>query len=241
MNDAFSAFGEAAAHRLPPIMVSGRLPVFSTIIDETVEDVSAKLRPEKTDRLLEIGCGLGLLLRPLASMVHEAVGIDHPSLVEEFSSQQPPDNVLLLPGRFPDVRPSGSFDAILVYSVMHYLPSAEAAGAFIDGCLEVLAPGGRLLLADLPNHDAWQRYHASSEGQGHLEAIEARKQAMREQYPEEYKIYAKFTATRFIDDAFVLSVLTDLRGRGYETYILPQHPAMPNCKTREDILIQRRA
>ncbi len=75
MNDALSAFGEAAAHRLPPIMVSGRLPVFSTIIDETVEDVSAKLRPEKTDRLLEIGCGLGLLLRPLASMVHEAVGI----------------------------------------------------------------------------------------------------------------------------------------------------------------------
>lgn len=240
-DDAFSAFGEAAAHQLPPIMVSGRLPVFASVIGKTVEDVVAKLRPKETERLLEIGCGAGLLLRPLAGLVREAVGIDHPALVKEFSSQRPPQNVTLLAGRFPGVRPRGTFDSILVYSVMHYLPGEEAAREFIDNCLQLLAPGGRLLIADLPNHNAWQRYHASSEGKGHLEAVEARKQATREQYPEGYKIYAKFTATRFIDDAFVIRVLTDLRGHGYETYLLPQHPAMPNCMTREDILIRRRA
>lgn len=240
MDDAFSAFGEAAAQKLPPIMVSGRLPVFAAVINDIVDDIVAKLRPQETDRLLEIGCGLGLLLRPLSSLVRETVGIDHSALIEEFTSQGPPANVRLLAGRFPDVRPEDSFDCILVYSVMHYLSGEEAAREFIEGCLELLAPGGRLLIADLPNHDVWNRFHSSSEGEGSLKAIEARKQAAREQYPDEFKVYSKFTATRFIDDAFILRVLIDLRGRGYEAYLLPQRPAMPNSMTREDILIRRR-
>jgi len=239
-DDAFSAFGEAAS-QLPPIMASGRLPLFESVIPDTIEDVVAKLRPDPAVRLLEIGCGLGLLLRPLAGLVHEAVGIDHPSLVAEFSRKDPPKNVTLLAGRFPDVQPGGAFECILVYSVMHYLPDPKAAVEFIDECLQLLAPGGRLLLADLPNHDAWQRYHASPEGRGHLEVVEARKRAARDRDPQAYQIYARFTAARFIDDAFIFGVLTDLRGRGYESYLLPQHAGMPNCMTREDMLVRRRA
>src|SRR5690348_507789 len=104
MTDAFSAFGEAA-HKLPPIMVSGRLPIFADAIDDTVADIVSKLRPQKSDRLLEIGCGLGLILRPLSTLVQTAVGVDHESLIEEFSSQGLPHNLNLLAGRFPETRP----------------------------------------------------------------------------------------------------------------------------------------
>jgi len=245
MKDFFSAFGEAAERGLPPVMVSGRHIFHRPTIAAIVVDIIGKLRPNANARLLEIGCGVGLMLRPLAPLVAEAVGIDHCSLLRQFSSLEPPANVRLLDGRFPEVRPDGTFDHILVYSVLQYMAGADEARHFVNASLELLAPGGSLLIGDLPNADSNRRFCSSTEGQRVTEAYTLAKFGDQELNQAAYAAWADIRRDvvippSFIDDRFLLGLLVDLRHRGYESYLLPQPRALPFSLTREDLLIRHR-
>src|SRR4051794_33956699 len=131
----FEAFGAAAAALGDPTVSAGRHS-FQREGERLIPgDVAAKLELGAADRLLEVGCGTGMILRPLAEIVEAAVGIDHAACVGAFSPV--PERVSLVSGQWPHVEVDGDFSAILVYSVLHYLPGPEHAFAFIDRCLEV--------------------------------------------------------------------------------------------------------
>jgi len=243
--DFFAAFGQAAEQNLPPVMVSGRHAFHDRAVPSIVEDVIAKLRPQPHGRLLEIGCGLGLILRPLAALVREAVGIDHPSLLHELARLEPPVNLTLVPGRFPEAKPAGNFDYIVVYSVLHYMTGADEARAFVDQCLELLAPGGRLLIGDIPNADAQRRFRVSTEAKQINEEYDEARKADQKTNSKAYAVKAQIEHNvvlppSFLDDQFALGMLSELRVRGYESYLLPQPPGLPFNMTREDLLIHRR-
>jgi SAM-dependent methyltransferase len=245
MKDFFSAFGEAAERNLPPVMVSGRHIFHGPTIAAIVDDIIGKLRPKGNARLLEIGCGVGLMLRPLAPLVAEAVGIDHCSLLREFSALELPANVRLLAGRFPEIRPDGRFHYILIYSVLQYMAGADEARGFVNESLELLAPGGRLLIGDLPNADSHRRFCSSTEGRRVTEDYALAKSGDRKLNPAAYAAWADIQRDlvmppSFIDDSFLLALLVDLRRRGYESYLLPQPHALPFSLTREDLLIRQR-
>jgi hypothetical protein len=144
--DIFAMYGELAMQGLPPIMVSGRHLFHDRFVPVMVDDVAAKLDLHSQTRLLEIGCGLGLLLRPLSASVESAVGIDHPAIIEQFQNERPPSNVSLLAGRFPECNPEGPFDAVLANSVLHCCTTADEAIAFVD------AGGVYVLVASLHAH-----------------------------------------------------------------------------------------
>ena len=245
MKDFFSAFGEAAERGLPPVMVSGRHIFHGPTIAAIVDDIVVKLRPKSNARLLEIGCGVGLMLRLLAPLVAEAVGIDHCSLLREFSALKPPANVRLVVGRFPEIRPDGRFDHILVYSVLQYMAGADEARCFVNASLELLAPGGSLLIGDLPNADSHRRFCSSTEGRRVTEAYTLARFADQELNPAAYAAWADIQRDvvmppSFIDDRFLSALLVDLRRKGYESYLLPQPHALPFSLTREDVLIRHR-
>lgn len=245
MKDYFAVFAESAEKQLPPVMVSGRHPFHASSIPSIVADIAGKLRPRNDGRLLEIGCGVGLLLRPLSEMVDLCVGIDHGSLIAEFSNQGLKAGLSLMTGRFPEVKPEGTFDHILVYSVLHYMMGADEARTFIDACLEILAPGGTLLIGDLPNADAAERCHNSNEGrlinQEYVAARRLDQDRYRQAYANQESIEQNVVRPpTFINDQFVLDLLTDLRRRGYEAHVLPQPAGLPFNSTREDVLIHRR-
>src|SRR4051794_27427245 len=165
MNDAahFEAFGAAAAAVGDPTVSAGRHSFQREGERLIPDDVSAKLALEPDDRLLEVGCGTGILLRSLAEHVEAAVGVDHASCLRAFRPL--PARVTLVPGLWPDVDLEGTFSAILVYSVLHYLSGSQAAFAFVDRLLEVARPGARILLGDLPNPDAAARFGRTEAGQ----------------------------------------------------------------------------
>src|SRR5437867_2438806 len=152
--DAFDAYGKIAAECQDPIAISGRLHVSSGTAKLIVDDILSKLHPVNSHRLLEIGCGVGVLLTPLAPHFREAIGVDHPSCIQKYSDFGVPTNVRLVAGNWPQTRPQGCFDRILVYSVLQCLGDAASAYDFINECLNVLNPGGALMLGDIPNEDA---------------------------------------------------------------------------------------
>ncbi|RDI25353.1 non-ribosomal peptide synthetase [Lentzea flaviverrucosa] len=107
-------------------------------------------------RVLELGVGSGLLLSRLVSEVDEYWGTDFsgPAIdalrakaeANGFGDRvrlrcQPADDTGGLPG--------GAFDAVVINSVAQYFPSAEYLERVLGQALDLLAPGGRVVVGDV--------------------------------------------------------------------------------------------
>jgi SAM-dependent methyltransferase len=239
----FDAYGEAARRVRDQTVATARYPFQAAGIEAIVPDVVAKLDVRPEHRLLEIGFGTGSLITRLAAHAGSVIGVDHAECVARLAGDIP-RNVSLIAGRWPGVRPQGSFDRILVYSVLHYLEDRPSADAFIEACVDALGEGGALMLGDLPNEDARRRFRESPGGR-EFEAHWRRRVAQSEEENPEvavlHEIFSRVAkADPFIDDAFVLATLSRYRRRGLEAYVVPQGEGLPFCYTREDILVRRR-
>src|SRR4051794_21325175 len=138
----FEAFGLAATLTADPTVMSGFYAIQRDAEESIAADVAGKLELCHSDRLVEIGCGPGAILRRLAPMVAEATGVDHPSCLAHVPMEAG-SNIRLVAGSWPETRLEASFDKILVYSVLQCLATSSAAFSFIDACLAILNPGGR--------------------------------------------------------------------------------------------------
>ena len=128
-------------------------------------DLVDKLSLTPEDDVLEIGCAAGNLLIPLSFFVRSMTGIDHKDLLRTLKSRLPKEkNITLIPGNFLDVKVSGSFSRILIYSVIHYLKDEAELEKFIRKAVAVLRPGGKILIGDIPNMDRKRRFLRTTEG-----------------------------------------------------------------------------
>ncbi|MBT2117198.1 amino acid adenylation domain-containing protein [Dyella sp. LX-66] len=114
------------------------------------------LRPQ---RLLEIGVGTGLILWKVAPHCAFYCGTDfslpvidslkarmagHPELRERVDLRCQPAHEI---GDLPQ----GGFDTIVINSVVQYFPGAGYLTAVLRQCAALLAPGGRVLIGDVPD------------------------------------------------------------------------------------------
>jgi amino acid adenylation domain-containing protein len=118
--------------------------------DATVE----RIRGLQPQRILEIGCGTGLLLFPLAaeSAAYHGIDFSAPALAH-IRRHLPPEwsHVTLAQRRadeLADLRP-GSFDTVILNSVAQYFPSVEYLVAVISQAITLIAPGGHLFIGDV--------------------------------------------------------------------------------------------
>ncbi len=146
-------------------------PIPGDEMREWVEDTVGCLRALRPRRVLEIGCGAGLLLFRLAPGCEEYWGTDFAPAALSYLREQ-----LARPGReLPGVRlleraaedfggvPDAHFDLVVVNSVVQYFPGVEYLLRVLEGAAAALAPGGTLWVGDvrsLPLHEA---FHASVE------------------------------------------------------------------------------
>jgi len=126
-------------------------------VDEYVGRVVALAEPGLLagKRVLEIGCGAGLIMFQLAPRAGLYVGLDPSEVTQarnrERVAAEGHDNVRLVTG-FADAVASmepGSFDLVIVASTAQFFPGPLYTERVIAGALRALAPGGRILLADV--------------------------------------------------------------------------------------------
>jgi hypothetical protein len=203
------------------------------------EDILAKLPPlsQHQQRVLDIGPGCSdlprLLIDKCAEQGHQLFLVDSAEML------------LLLPERpfihkvaaqFPFCAREianwqGSLDVVLCYSVLHYLVAEVPALKWFDATLSLLAPGGHLLLGDIPNISKRKRFFSSESGV---------------RFHQEFMRTAERPAVEFnridpeqIDDTFLISLLLRARNAGFDAYLIPQNPNLPMANRREDLLIVR--
>jgi ubiquinone/menaquinone biosynthesis C-methylase UbiE len=105
------------------------------------------------DRILDVACGAGKLVRAAAPQVERAVGVDlSPGMIEEAlrrtRDEAPPaadrlDFVVGPSDRLPFA--DGEFTAVITTTAFHHFP--DPAGS-VREMARVLAPGGRMVIGD---------------------------------------------------------------------------------------------
>jgi ubiquinone/menaquinone biosynthesis C-methylase UbiE len=124
------------------------------------KDVEAAIVKRMTARpiqnLLDAGTGTGRMLELLAPHARRAVGVDvSPEMLAIARDRLLRDDFKQVQVRLADTYrlpfrgDTDAFDAVLFHQVLHYL---DDPGAAVTEAARVMAPGGRLLIADFAPH-----------------------------------------------------------------------------------------
>ena len=145
-------------------------PIDQEEMREWVDCTVGRILEEPPGRVLEIGCGTGLLLArvgPQATFYH---GIDFSEVALREAARV--IGRLGEPGKYRLERrladdiahlAPGSFDTVIINSVIQYFPGIEYLVRVLERAIEAGAPGGRIFIGDVRNHAMLETYHASVE------------------------------------------------------------------------------
>jgi SAM-dependent methyltransferase len=212
------------------------------------DDITHKLKFKKSATFLDIGCGFGEVTRysmaatkALDMQLHLLDIEEALDRVKQEMKAEIPPNTTFWNGIFPEASHASyfpqSFDLILVYSVLHYTDQPEE---FVEKAVSLLAPGGQLLIGDIPNVQKKGRFLSSETGRRFEAGYQ--KVALDEVpvYKDQFDFFTQCeNQNKKINDDFLSDVVNIYRAKGYHVYVLPQADDLPFCKTREDVLIVR--
>ena len=133
-----------------------------------VAETVARVRGLGARRVLELGCGTGLVLTRVAPTCVRYVGVDFSREVVgqlERYRQERADlaHVELRVGRADELEflADDSVDLVVLNSVIQYFPDVEYLLTVLRAAVRVTAPGGHVFVGDVRNLGLLEAYHAS--------------------------------------------------------------------------------
>ncbi len=202
-------------------------------------DIVAKLPALARERatVADIGCGATPLTNAIGELCrsreHKLLLVDGADVLAQLPEGS---RVTKLAGRFPDVAAiheewRGRCDAIIVYSVLQVTFLEGSTFGFFDALLAMLRPGGRALIADLPNQSMRRRFLAGEAGRAFH-----RKYMRTDSDPD---LGWPVLPLPEPDDAVLIGLLSRARAAGVHAWLVPQAPGLPMANRREDLLLER--
>jgi amino acid adenylation domain-containing protein len=132
-----------------------------------LDNTLARIQALQPQRVLEIGCGTGMILLNIAHQVESYWGTDFSQAainrLTNILQNQSLSHVRLFSREainFADI-PTSDFDTIIINSVAQYFPSIEYLQQVIAGALQVLKPGGSLFIGDNRSLPLLNYFHSS--------------------------------------------------------------------------------
>jgi amino acid adenylation domain-containing protein/non-ribosomal peptide synthase protein (TIGR01720 family) len=137
------------------------------VMREQVDQTVARIATLEPRRILEIGCGTGLLVFRLAGACERYRATDFSEaalgLVRAGVARRGWDHVELVGCAADETEPldAGGVDVVVLNSVVQYFPDADYLARVLDRALACLRPGGSVFVGDVRNHALHEAFHAS--------------------------------------------------------------------------------
>ncbi|MDZ8263789.1 non-ribosomal peptide synthetase [Nostoc sp. ChiQUE01b] len=135
---------------------------------EWVESTVSRILSLSPQRVLEIGCGTGLLLSRVAPNCEEYWGCDYSSAalqhVEQACKKVAGLNNVRLLHQMADnfaLIPKGEFDTVVINSVVQYFPSVEYLLQVVEGAIAAIGHRGTLFMGDVRSLPLLEPFHAA--------------------------------------------------------------------------------
>lgn len=143
-------------------------PLPKADMEEWVSNTVDKILSFSPNKVLEIGCGMGLLLFPIAPRCNLYHGTDLSSAALEHISTQltnkPYKNQVKLSQA--DVSTlnltRNQYDTIIINSVVQYFPHIYFLVEILDHCINSVAQGGQIFIGDVRSYKHLKHFHASA-------------------------------------------------------------------------------
>ncbi|MEW6495759.1 MAG: amino acid adenylation domain-containing protein, partial [Cyanobacteriota bacterium] len=142
-------------------------PIPTEQMREWVNHQAAQILSLQPKRVMEIGCGTGLLLFKIAPHCTQYWGTDFSQasldyIRQQLAKQELPQVTLFekMATDFDEIE-AETFDAVILNSVVQYFPSIDYLVRVLEGALKALAPGGFIFIGDVRNLQLLQAFHAS--------------------------------------------------------------------------------
>ncbi len=142
------------------------------VVEEWTERTVERILALKPQRVLEVGCGKGLLLFRIAPHCERYIGVDvTPAAIthlEQYLNQTPEQwcQVSLAQAAAHELQQLAllqgeQFDTIVINSVVQYFPDVDYLLNALTDLTHLLQPGGRIFLGDIRNADLLETFHTS--------------------------------------------------------------------------------
>lgn len=204
------------------------------------DDIRRKLSnlDQTSQTVVDIGAGCSapalMMIDWCRAQRHSLVLVDSTEMLSHL-----PDEgfITKMAGRYPEETPalferySERIDAIVCYSVLHYIYAESNVFDFIDRSLSLLASGGQMLIGDIPNVSKRKRFFASATGIRFHQEFTGKNEIPQIEF--------NVAEPGKIDDSVLLALVERARAAGCDAYLLPQPPDLPMANRREDLLITK--
>lgn len=143
-------------------------PIPEPEMQEWLDCTVTRLLALQPRRVLEVGCGVGLLLQHLAPRCDTYVGTDLSSaaisrLKSWIQGQHGLAHVKLLECGATDLQDirGGPFDTVILNSVVQYFPGPEYLLSVLQQAARLLEPGGRIFVGDIRHLGLLKTFHGA--------------------------------------------------------------------------------
>ena len=143
-------------------------PIAAIEMREWIDNTAERILSLQPSRVLEIGCGTGMVLFRVAPHCVEYCGTDFSAKVlgelQQRLSVRGLTNVSLAQGSAEDINiESEAFDLVILNSVVQYFPSVDYLLGVIEAAIKSIEPGGHLFIGDVRCLPLLESLHASIE------------------------------------------------------------------------------
>ncbi|HEX6289408.1 MAG TPA: amino acid adenylation domain-containing protein, partial [Herpetosiphonaceae bacterium] len=216
------------------------LPIPADQMREWVDRTVERILDWQPQRVLEIGCGMGLLLFRIAPHCAYYCATDFSNTALSYIRQHLPRLAQPLPpidlferaaDEFADL-PAQTFDAVVLNSVVQYFPSSEYLVRVLEGAIGAVRSGGFIFVGDVRSLPLLDAFYAS------VELHQAPGSTTRAQLRHQMQKHVLLEQELVLDPAFFFALKQQLPQIG-AVQILPKRGHHDNEMTlfRYDVLL----